>query len=66
MKSPLSSGILYCILGAFLTYFAIIRVSTSGWGFFSYLLVLLATFEFGAGIRLMILHFKIKKNKNKK
>lgn len=63
--SPLSSGILYIILGILFTYFAIDSVQREGeWGFFTYLLILLATFDFGNGLRMIFFHFKMKSKKN--
>lgn len=59
-QSPLFSGIVYILLGSLFTYFAVQNVNDSGWGFFSYLLVLLATFDFGSGIRMIMFHFKLK------
>ena len=57
-RSPLLSGLIYFILGALFTYFAINDVQNNGWGFFSYLLVILATFDFGSGLKMIIFHFK--------
>ncbi|PLR81862.1 DUF4305 domain-containing protein [Bacillus canaveralius] len=62
-QSPLGSGIIYIVLGLLFTYFAVQRVHEHGWGFVSYLLVLLATFDFGSGLRMVVLHFKIQKVK---
>lgn len=59
-QSPIFSGIVYILLGSLFTYFAIQNVNESGWGFFSYLLVALATFDFGSGIRMILFHFKLK------
>ncbi|MCM3569910.1 YdiK family protein [Neobacillus mesonae] len=59
-RSPLFSGIIYFILGALFTYFAIDDVQKGGWGFFSYLLVILATFDFGSGLKMFFFHFKYK------
>ncbi|MBS8267062.1 MULTISPECIES: YdiK family protein [Bacillaceae] len=59
-QSPLFSGIVYILLGSLFTYFAIQNVNETGWGFFSYLLVALATFDFGSGIRMIMFHFKLK------
>ncbi|WP_369075065.1 DUF4305 domain-containing protein, partial [Veillonella atypica] len=42
MMRPLFSGIVNCLLGALFTYFAIQQVQVGGWGFFSYLLLLIA------------------------
>ncbi|WP_449622994.1 YdiK family protein [Robertmurraya sp. Marseille-Q9965] len=67
-QTPLFSGILYIILGLFFTYFAVQDLQQNGeWGIFTYLLVILATFDFGNGIRMILFHFKIKTlQKNKK
>lgn len=66
--TPLSSGILYIILGLLFTFFAIQNVQVDeGWGFFTYLLIILATFDLGNGIRMVMFHFKLKTvQKNKK
>ncbi|AIE58768.1 YdiK family protein [Bacillus methanolicus] len=63
-QSPLISGIFYIMLGTLFTFFAIQNVNEAGWGFFTYLLVILATFDIGSGIRMIAFHFKIK-NVNK-
>ncbi|RFU69241.1 DUF4305 domain-containing protein [Peribacillus saganii] len=66
-RTPLTSGIMYLILGTLFVLLAIQNVNRTGWGFFSYFLVLLATLDFGSGIRMILLHRKItsinKKNK---
>jgi len=59
-RSPLFSGFVYLILGGLFTYFAIHDVGQNGWGFFSYLLILLATFDFGSGLKLVFLYLKYK------
>ncbi|MBT2663092.1 YdiK family protein [Bacillus sp. ISL-45] len=64
-QSPIFSGIVYILLGSLFTYFAIQNVNETGWGFFSYLLVALATFDFGSGIRMIMFHFKLKNIQNK-
>ncbi|MEH7114470.1 YdiK family protein [Neobacillus niacini] len=64
-RSPIVSGIIYLVLGALFTYFAVEDVQQNGWGFFSYLLVLLATFDFGAGLRILFLYKKSKKIQKK-
>ncbi|MDP4086554.1 MAG: YdiK family protein [Bacillota bacterium] len=64
-QSPLFSGIVYFFLGGLFTYFAIQDVQDSGWDFFSYLLVILATVDFGSGIKLIFLYFA-SKNRPKK
>jgi Domain of unknown function (DUF4305) len=66
-RSPLFSGLIYFLLGGLFTYFAIDNVQKNGWGFFSYLLILLATFDFGSGVKMILFHFKYKgKMKTKK
>jgi uncharacterized membrane protein HdeD (DUF308 family) len=63
----LFSGIVYVLLGSLFTYFAIENLSEDGgWGFFTILLILLATFDFGSGIRMILLHFHIKKQQKQK
>ncbi|KIL50595.1 YdiK family protein [Jeotgalibacillus soli] len=66
MRSPLMYGGFYIVLGILFTFFAIQSVNTSGWGFWAYLLILLATFDIGSGIRLIGIHFKIKKQLKEK
>ncbi|MEW9503269.1 YdiK family protein [Jeotgalibacillus marinus] len=62
MRSPLAHGVIYLLLGIAFTYFAINSVNTSGWGLFAYLFIALATFDIGSGLRMILLHFKIKKH----
>ncbi|WP_342043620.1 YdiK family protein [Bacillus sp. OTU2372] len=64
-RSPLFSGFIYILLGGLFTYFAIDHVHTNGWGFFGYLLVLLATFDFGSGLKMILFHIKYKNKVNK-
>ncbi|KKB33797.1 YdiK family protein [Bacillus thermotolerans] len=64
-QSPLKAGIFYLILGIFFTYLAIEDVNASGFGFFTYLLILLATMDIGSGIRLVYVHFAMKKKEKK-
>ncbi|HLU22073.1 YdiK family protein [Lederbergia graminis] len=63
VRSPLSSGIINIILGVLFTYFAIQQVKMNDWNFFVYILLLIATFDFGAGFRLIAIHFKLKNMK---
>lgn len=65
-QTPLFNGIIYIILGLLFTYFAIENVSEGNWGFFTYLLIILATFDIGSGIKMVLFHFKIKKIQNQK
>ncbi|MFK2827193.1 YdiK family protein [Bacillus sp. B190/17] len=64
-QSPLMTGILYLILGSFFTYLAIEDVNTGGFGFFTYLLILLATMDIGSGLRLVMMHFRLKSSEKK-
>ncbi|MDR7002722.1 YdiK family protein [Neobacillus niacini] len=59
-RSPLISSLIYFLLGSLFTYFAIHDVNQNGWGFFSYLLVLLATFDFGSSLKLFFFYMKYK------
>jgi len=62
-RSPLFSGIIYIIFGAFFIYFAVHDLQRNQeWGFYTYLLVILATFDIGSGIKLINFHFFLKKN----
>lgn len=67
-RSPLFSGVIYLLLGVLFTYFAVQNVQNDeGWGFFTYMLIFLATLDFGSGLRMIMLHFKVKKQlQNKK
>ncbi len=65
-QSPLSLGIIYAGLGVLFTAIAVQTVTSSGWGIFAYILVIIATMDFGSGIRMILLHFKVKSIKNKK
>jgi hypothetical protein len=59
-RSPLFSGIIYFLLGSLFTYFSIHDVSQNGWGFYSFMLVLLATFDFGSGLKILFFYMKYK------
>ncbi|MBM7650513.1 hypothetical protein JOC78_003507 [Bacillus ectoiniformans] len=64
-QSPLTTGIFYLILGVFFTYMAIQQVNNNGFGFFTYLLILLATMDIGSGIRMVLIHYKIRNSQKK-
>ncbi|WP_227396982.1 YdiK family protein [Jeotgalibacillus aurantiacus] len=66
MRSPLGHGVFYLILGFFFVFFAINSVNENGWGVWAYIFVAFATYDIGAGIRLIGLHLKIKKHMNEK
>ncbi|MBB6447628.1 YdiK family protein [Bacillus benzoevorans] len=66
-KTSLFSGIIYLLLGVLFIFFAVQNVNDEGgWGFFSYLLVVLATFDLGSGIRIVWYHFQPKNEQTKK
>ena len=65
-QSPLFLGIIYAGLGALFTAIAIQTVNSSGWGFFDYLLILIAPLDLGSGLRMIMMHFVIKSAKKKK
>ncbi|WP_108672165.1 YdiK family protein [Peribacillus acanthi] len=65
-QSPLMTGLIYIILGILFTVFAVQNVSTAGWNFFSFLLIILATIDFGSGFRMIMLHLKLKSIQKKK
>jgi hypothetical protein len=52
-QTPLSSGILYLLIGSLFTYMAIENVNANGFGFFTYLLIVLATLDVGSGLRII-------------
>ncbi|WP_046176605.1 YdiK family protein [Domibacillus indicus] len=62
MQSYLTRGIFFLILGFFFVFLAIQDVNQNAFGFFTYLLILLATMDIGTGLRLMFTHFKFKKS----
>ena len=62
MKPQLSFALFYMLFGAIFTFFAIQQVSISGWGVMAILLVLLATYDLGSGIQMMISYFRRNKN----
>ncbi len=66
-QSTLFSGIIYILLGLLFIFFAVQNVNTEGnWGFFTYLLIILATFDLGSGIRIIWFHFQLKNEESKK
>ncbi|WP_080848774.1 YdiK family protein [Cytobacillus gottheilii] len=66
-RSPLFSGIVYLILGILFVYIAIQSLQQNGdWGFMTNLLIIIATFDIGAGLKMISFHFKLKNLENKK
>jgi hypothetical protein len=53
-KSPMFSGFIYLFLGFLFIFFAIQNVQESGWGIFTILLVILATFDCGSGLKIIL------------
>ncbi|HLS09840.1 YdiK family protein [Lentibacillus sp.] len=64
--SPKTMGIVYFLLGILFTYVAILSADETIWNFVTVLLAFFATLDFGVGIRMFIIHSKIKKNNKKK
>ncbi len=60
-RTPLLSGIIYVFLGVIFTKFAIEHVQQGGWTFFTYLIVILATFDLGSGLRIIYSYFRLKR-----
>lgn len=63
MKSPVSAGFIYILLGVIFTFFAIQQVTLHGWGIFVYLLIFIATLDFGTGVKIFYIHYRQKKKK---
>jgi hypothetical protein len=58
---------LYLILGGIFTYLAVISVEDTIWNFYTLLLMVMATFDFGLAVRLILLHRRTKHiNRQKK
>ncbi|MGN8647981.1 YdiK family protein [Gracilibacillus sp. HCP3S3_G5_1] len=65
--SPLRSAFFYIALGALFTYIAIQSAEETVFNFFTILLATFATIDFVVAVRLINLHFRIKKaNEDKK
>lgn len=63
IKSPLFSGFIYLLLGILFIYFAIQNVQESGWGIFTILLVVLAAFDCGSGLKMILSSFFLNRKK---
>lgn len=57
----LRTAIFYFLMGILFTYMAIQSVEDTVWNVITILLTLVATLDFGVGIRFLRLHFKMKK-----
>lgn len=66
-RTPLFSGIIYIMLGILFTYIAIQTIQRDQeWGFFTYFLIIIATFDLGTGLRMVAFHFKFSTGQKKK
>lgn len=63
--SPMSMAILYFAIGILLIFFAIQSVGTTGWSFWTYLIIAFATMDFMIAIRFYRLRKVIKEIQNK-
>ncbi|WP_440896774.1 YdiK family protein [Amphibacillus sp. Q70] len=61
--SPLTSAMIYLGLGAVFVYFAYQTIDETIFNPLTIILIIIASLEFGVGIRFIQLHFKIKRNK---
>jgi hypothetical protein len=61
--SPKTMAAIYFVMGVFFIYIAILSAQDTIWNITTMVLALFATLEFGVSIRLVSLHFRIKKNK---
>ncbi|GLB61971.1 YdiK family protein [Cytobacillus sp. NCCP-133] len=65
-STPLLSGIVYILLGCLFTFIAIQNIQREEtWGFFTYFLIIIATFDIGTGLRMIGLHIRLKKANKK-
>jgi hypothetical protein len=64
--SPLFMAALYFVLGSIFTYLAITSVEETIWNFYTILLMIMATFDFGLSLRLIFVNFRIKRMKGPK
>ena len=58
--SPLRTAIFYFFLGVLFTYLAINSMTDSTWNIITYILVFIATFDFGVSIRAFNLYLRLK------
>lgn len=63
--SPRTMALIYFALGFLFIFGAVQYAEETVWNFLTILLALIATLDFGAGIRYLRLHYKIKKMKQK-
>lgn len=63
--SPKVAAIIYLAMGVLFTFMATRTAGETIWNVPTVLLMVFATFEFGVAIRLITIHFKMKKNNKK-
>jgi len=63
--SPLRTAIFYFFLGVLFTYLAINSITNSTWNIMTYILVFIATFDFGVSIRAFNIYMRLKQNRRK-
>lgn len=63
--SPKTMSLIYFVMGILFTYIATQTVTDTIWNFSTIIPAVIATFEFGVAIRLMLIHIRVKR-KNKK
>ncbi|BDG49017.1 MULTISPECIES: YdiK family protein [Parageobacillus] len=56
--SPLQFALFYFLMGILFTYLSIQSADETIWNFFTIVLAILATLDFGTAIRLLVLYFK--------
>ncbi|MFD1738219.1 YdiK family protein [Bacillus salitolerans] len=66
MRSPFLMGLLYFGMGIIFVVLAIQSKTDNIWSFPTIILMVVATFDFGVGIRMMLIANKIKQTKSKK
>ncbi|RYG71643.1 DUF4305 domain-containing protein [Lentibacillus lipolyticus] len=64
--TPKTMAIIYFLVGAMFISIAVQITDGSIWNFPTIILALIATLDVGVGIRMLIIHFKIKNQKKKK
>ncbi|WP_269411327.1 YdiK family protein [Lentibacillus daqui] len=64
--SPKIMAIIYFVMGIFFTYIATKTVTNTMWNFSTIVLAIIATLQFGVAIRLMLIHFRLKRKNRKK
>ncbi|MFC4181918.1 YdiK family protein [Saccharococcus thermophilus] len=57
-RTPLQFAFFYFLMGILFTYLSVQSAKDTIWNFFTIVLAILATLDFGAAIRLFALHFR--------